>query len=321
MLSGNVLITGGAGYLGRAIIYQARKENWPVNFTVYSRDETKQWELKHKYPEVKCLLGSVSGGLERLIAAFTGQDVVIHAGAVKYIPEAEHNVLETLETNVTGSRQVGFAAIAAGVRTVVGVSTDKACSPLNVYGMTKALMERMYSEFDRISANTRFVTVRYGNVIGSTGSVIPLFSKQIKEQGKILLTSPEMTRFWMTPSQAVQLVKDAADNVEEWHGSTVIARCPAMRMIDVAKAVGQMNGMGKVPIEVTGIRPGEKLHEFLYNEPESYHIKDAGVGSYQILMPSISKAMSPIAPYSSEHPDYSMVPVDILVGMEEASKL
>lgn len=285
MLQGNVFITGGAGFLGRAIIKRAHEEDWPVKFTVYSRDETKQWELKRRWSNVNCLLGDVSRNLDRLIAAMHGHDTVIHAAAVKYIPEAEHNVFETIEVNIEGSKNVVAAAIAAGVSKVVGISTDKACSPLNLYGLTKGVMERMFAEANRMG-RTRFVIVRYGNVVGSTGSVIPVFKQQMDSQGYINVTDPSMTRFWLSPKQAIDQILWAHKEAEEFPGHVFIAKCPAMYMGDLAKTVWNMNSFADPDIRIIGIRPGEKLHESLFNEQEAPRIAVAEQGF--MLAPPIS---------------------------------
>jgi UDP-N-acetylglucosamine 4,6-dehydratase/5-epimerase len=302
MLEGNVLITGGSGFLGRAILRKAHQEGWPARFTIYSRDETKQWELKRRYPDVHCILGDVARDLPRLIAAMTGHDLVIHAAAVKYIPEAEHNVLETIAVNIEGSRNVAVAAIAAGVKTVVGISTDKACGPLNLYGMTKAVMERMYSECDRMSP-TKFVTVRYGNVVGSTGSVIPIFERQIQDYNEIRVTDGRMTRFWLGVGDAVDLICHAAINAQG--GWTVIDPCPAMAIVDLARAVWsihwQHNGDGRIVF--TGMRPGEKLHESLFNDQEAPRVTSVPDSRYYLMAPATHPAaIEGRKGYSSDEP-------------------
>ena len=309
MLSGNVLITGGSGFLGRAILRKARDENWPATFTIYSRDETKQWEVKHKYPGVRCVLGDVSHDLDRLTAVMQGHDTVIHAAAVKYIPEAEHNVSETIDVNILGSRNVALAARIAGVSTVVGISTDKACGPLNTYGMTKGLMERYFSEANRMG-NTKFVTVRYGNVVGSTGSVIPIFRRQLKEDGQFKVTDSRMTRFWLGVDEAIELILWAYNSSEEHPGSTFISRCPGMKIVDIAEAVWLMeNRKGDLPIIYTGIRPGEKLHEALFNEQEAPRVKAIGEMGY-ILEPATEPGvkMPDRMSYTSDHPFIWLTP-------------
>lgn len=304
MLKGNVLITGGSGFLGRAILRRAVRENWPAKFTVYSRDETKQWELKHKYPDVKCVLGDVARDIDRLIAVCHGHDVIVHAAAVKYIPEAEHNVNETIDVNIEGSRNIAIAARVAGVSTVVGVSTDKACGPLNVYGMTKGIMERLFSESNRMGS-TNFITVRYGNVVGSTGSVIPLFKRQMEEDGVIKVTASGMTRFWLGVDEAVELVEESAALADTYPGYTVISQCPAMSIYDLAQTVWKMNREDAPVLAITGIRPGEKMHENLLNEQEAPRCEYSPDGKLLMLKPAIAPMFNPplvTEAYSSSQP-------------------
>jgi UDP-N-acetylglucosamine 4,6-dehydratase/5-epimerase len=324
MLNGKILITGGSGFLGRAILRKAKEQKWDAKFTIYSRDETKQWELKHKYPDVTCVLGDVSRDLDRLTAVMAGHDVVIHAAAVKYIPEAEWNVYETIDVNIEGSRNVTISARAAGVGKVIGISTDKACSPLNVYGMTKAIMERMFSEANRMGT-TRFVTVRYGNVIGSTGSVIPLFEKQIIEDGELKVTDSRMTRFWLGADEAVGLIDWAVSNSELYPGYTFISPCPAMKIVDIARAVYRMYYKGGTKeeeddrITFTGIRPGEKLHESLFNEQEAPRTSRLPAGYILAPATNAGKTMPDRMMYSSEHPDRD-IRIDEMIKLIEDAK-
>ena len=172
-LRGKILITGGAGTLGRAIIRRAHSDNWPCSLTVFSRDPVKHLRLQREYPDVHCVMGDVRDfdGLAKVVA---GHDIIIHAAANKHIPQAELNVQHTVDVNVTGSLNVATAAVRAGVSKVLGISTDKVCHPINVYGHTKALMERLFQEYNRIGI-TEFHLCRYGNVFGSTGSVVELW--------------------------------------------------------------------------------------------------------------------------------------------------
>lgn len=302
MLKGNILLTGGSGFAGRAIIRRALKEKWPARFTVYSRDETKQWDLKHRYPDVRCVLGDVARDLDRLISVTQGHDVVIHLGAVKYIPEAEWNVSETIDVNIIGSRNVAIAARAAGVQTVVGISTDKACGPLNTYGLTKGIMERLFAESNRMGA-TKFVTVRYGNVVGSTGSVIPVFRQQMEEKKRIEVTDSRMTRFWISVDEAIDLILWSLKLADKNPGSTFIPFCPAMKITDLAKTIWNMYGSEEPNILYTGIRPGEKLHEALFNEQEAPRITQIGQEGF-ILAPATSKGSNTpdMMAYTSDHP-------------------
>lgn len=323
MLSGTILLTGGSGFLGRAILRRAQKENWDAKFIVYSRDEMKQWELQQRYPNTKCVLGDVARDIDRLIAVMAGVDTVLHLGAVKFIPEAEHNVLETIDVNVTGSRNVALAARAAGIKTVVGISTDKACAPLNTYGMTKALMERMFSEMNRMG-KTCFITVRYGNVVGSTGSVIPVFRRQIAEHDKIKVTDPRMTRFWLSVDEAIDLILFAEKAAPACKGYTIIDSCPAMTILDVANAVWMLDcpKVKEPVIEITGARPGEKLHESLFNEQESSRIVKNN--RYWLMKPATEVVLNPLtsaSSYSSDKPKQWLAPEKMVAYIKDAVEI
>src|SRR3990172_11612508 len=262
-LSGNTFVSGGAGYLGRAILRRAQREQWPCTFTLYSRDEERLWNAKDRFGKlVNCVLGDVRDQ-HNLNIAMRGHKNVIHAAAIKFIPEAEANVFETVKTNVDGSRNVMRAAVRAGVERVVAISTDKAALPANTYGMTKVLMERMFAEANAWG-NTRFVAVRYGNVVGSTGSIIPIFKHQKEKYGRVKVTDENMTRFWLSADEAIDLILLALARAEELPGRIFVPRCGAMYIKDLAQLLA-----GGCPIDVIGIRPGEKLHEDLVNYQES----------------------------------------------------
>lgn len=263
MLSGNVLITGGAGFLGRAILARAQREEWPCRFTVYSRDEEKQWKLRDRFPAVRCILGDVRDA-ERLTSAMPGHETVIHAAAIKFVPEAEFNVLETVQVNVNGTRNVALAAVQARVKEAIFVSTDKACLPVNLYGATKMVGERIWAEYNGHGL-TRFSTARYGNVVGSTGSIIPVFRRQLKERGKVTVTDPAMTRFWMGTDEAIDCILGALHWGGRIPGVTVASMCRSMSIAGVAAMVAsEADG----EIEIVGPRPGEKKHETLVHEYE-----------------------------------------------------
>lgn len=252
-----VFITGGTGFLGRGILRRFASE-WDI--TVYSRDEYKQVQCAQRWPDVKYVLGDVTNQ-ERLVNCMKGADLVIHTAAVKFIPEAELNVNECIDVNVLGSRAVLEAASKCGVERCVAISTDKACQPLNVYGMTKALVERMVGEYARYAdpGGTKYTACRYGNVIGSTGSVVPLFRQQAETLGEITVTDPDMTRYWITVDEAVNLILDAAQAAP---GDIVIPTPAAMR-------IGEIAALFQVPVKVVGVRPGEKRHEQLLHQQES----------------------------------------------------
>ncbi len=259
-----VFMTGGAGFLGQAIMRRAVTFSPdPVHFTVYSRDEAKHMLAREEFPEATYILGDVRDQ-DRLDLAIAGHDLVIHMGAMKYVPEGESNVWEAMAVNVDGSRNVALAAAKTGVGQVIGISTDKACRPVNVYGLSKLVMERLFQEANRWS-ETRFNLVRYGNVIGSTGSVIPLFRRQAKE-GRITLTDPGMTRFWLTVDHAVELI---AETARLDHGGTIlIPRLPSATMQAIACACAEIEDIASPTFEDIGVRFGEKRHEDLVSPEE-----------------------------------------------------
>lgn len=281
MLSGRVLITGGTGYLGRGILRRAKRENWPCTFTIYSRDEMKQSVAKRDYPDARFVLGDVRD-LDRLETTFVGHDTVIHTAAVKFIPEAEFNVSECIDVNVQGSRNVVMAARRAAVKNVVAISTDKAVNPVNVYGATKLLMERIFSEPSQ-DLSTKFNTVRYGNVVGSTGSVIPLFEEQLKKTGRIKLTDGNMTRFWISIDEAIDLILLAL-NPRIFPGSVVIPNPRSMKMIDLVMAIAGDYHC----IDTIGLRPGEKMHEALMGEQESIRVHYPEPNYFELRKPGTS---------------------------------
>lgn len=298
-----VLITGGAGFLGRGILRRVYAGDLDWEVTVYSRDETKQDECKRLYRNANYILGDVRDA-GRLHAALTGHDVVIHAAAMKYIPEGELNASEAISINVDGSRNVLAAAASAGVSRVVGISTDKACQPVNVYGATKMVMERLYAETSQYPEAFPFVTcVRYGNVVGSTGSVIPLFQRQFKEEGRVKITSDKMSRFWMSINDAIDLVLIALSNKVE-RGAVVVPYASGMSLVNVARAAT----VEDVPIEYIGERPGEKHHEALIHFEESVRVvrhTHAERPFYELLSPHWgSKGERPFTLISSSPPHW-----------------
>lgn len=311
VLKGNVLVTGGAGYLGRAILKYAAEAKWPCRFTVFSRDEEKQWRLQQRFPDVRCILGDVRD-YDRLEAAFCGQDIVIHAGAIKFVPEAEFNVAEAISVNLLGSSNVARAAVRSQVSQVISISTDKACLPVNVYGMTKALMERLMIEADTWG-RTKFTVVRYGNVIGSTGSVIPLFLHQKATSGRITVTDPLMTRFWLTAKEAVDIVLKATE--EEQGGTILVPRCGAMKLQTLAELIAQDS-----PIDVIGPRPGEKPHEELVHFRES--VLSEEIDGYYRLRPrgSNTGAQEPFT-YASHTPAHWVTKEAMWAAIEEAATI
>jgi len=257
-----VLVTGGAGFLGRGILRAVSQGRLGWDVTVYSRDETKQDLCRRRYPFARYVLGDVRDA-ERMQFAMVGHDAVVHAAALKYIPEAELNAHECVAVNVHGSLGVIRAARAAQVPRVVGISTDKACQPVNTYGATKMLMERLFSEAS--GPTTAFTCVRYGNVVGSTGSVLPLFAEQYRETGRVRITDSRMTRFWMSVDEAIGLIETA---LSAEPNTIIVPMASAMSLVDAARAATSPD----VPIDIIGERPGEKHHEMLIHYEESVRV-------------------------------------------------
>jgi len=307
-------VSGGAGFLGRTLLALAQWEDWPCTFTVYGRDEEKLAQVKHRWPSTNVIIGDVRD-YRHLLNAMRGHEIVVHAAAIKFIPEAEHNVFETIKTNVEGSRNIANAAKELGVRDVVGISTDKACLPVNTYGMTKALMERMFAEANNWG-DTRFVIARYGNVVGSTGSIVPVFQRQLAEVGHVRVTDPRMTRFWLSPREAVDLILLALGQIKKYRGCVFVPRCPAMRIGDLAAALS--NG---APVEFIGARPGEKMHEDLVHAQESVRVESRG--DYLVVYPAVSANIQGQSPwtYSSHTPAGWVTPEHMLTMIEEAATI
>lgn len=254
----SVLVTGGTGSFGRSFIRQVLEDHEPARVVVFSRDELKQYELRQSIgsdDRMRFFLGDVRDR-ERLRRALSGVDVVVHAAALKQVDTAEYNPGEFVRTNVLGSENVIEAAIDAGVERVVALSTDKASSPANLYGATKLTADRLFISSNHYAqaGGTRFAVVRYGNVMGSRGSVIPLFRGIAARGGPIPITDFRMTRFWITLPQAVRFVIFALGDMSG--GELYVPRIPSMRVVDLAEAIAP----GMEVIEI-GMRPGEKLHE------------------------------------------------------------
>ena len=267
-----VLITGGTGSFGRRLVQTLLAEQRPRKVIVLSRDELKQHEMRTSgldHKSLRYFIGDVRDP-DRLHRAFQGVDVVIHAAALKQVPACEYNPIEAVLTNVMGGRNVIEAALDCNVRQVLALSTDKAVCPLNVYGATKLVAEKLFVQANAYSGQgpTRFSCVRYGNVVGSRGSVVPLFLEQ-RERGRLTITDRRMTRFWLTLDQGVRFVLRA---VESMHGGEVfVPKIPTMNIMDLARAVGP-----DCEVDEVGIRPGEKLHEVLISEEESRLALDVG---------------------------------------------
>jgi len=265
----SILVTGGTGSFGKKFVELVLAEYDPEKLVIFSRDELKQYDMRQQFPDdqkspIRYFIGDVRDR-DRLRRAFHGVDVVVHAAALKQIPACEYNPFEAVQTNIMGARNVIDAAIDCGVKQVIALSTDKAVSPVNLYGATKQVAEKLFIQGNSYSgsANTRFSCVRYGNVIGSRGSVIPLFREQSK-MGRVTVTDKRMTRFWITLEQGVRFVVRCVDQGRG--GEIFVPKIPSMRITDLAEAIAPGCRM-----EFTGIRPGEKVHEVLVAEDESRH--------------------------------------------------
>ncbi|MGY4490015.1 UDP-N-acetylglucosamine 4,6-dehydratase (inverting) [Pseudomonas sp. TE3610] len=256
----SLFITGGTGSFGRNFIRRLLEQYQPKRVVVFSRDELKQYEMQQSFnaPCMRYFIGDVRDA-ERLRVAMRGIDYVIHAAALKQVPAAEYNPTECIRTNVNGAENVIAAAIDNGVKKVIALSTDKAASPINLYGATKLLSDKLFVAANNIAGDqqTRFAVVRYGNVAGSRGSVVPFFSKLISEKARELpITDPRMTRFWITLDHGVQFV---LDNFARMHGGEIfVPKIPSIRIVDLATAMAP-----ELPQTLVGIRPGEKLHELM----------------------------------------------------------
>lgn len=271
MLNGKtILITGGTGSLGKKITQIICSQYKPEKLIIFSRDELKQFEMAQKfslkkYPFMRYFLGDVRD-INRLIRAFNGVDYVIHAAALKQVPAAEYNPEECIKTNVNGAMNVIDAALSAKVKKVIALSTDKACNPVNLYGATKLCSDKLFIAANAysLSGGTKFAVVRYGNVLGSRGSVIPFF-KERKETGVLPITDDKMTRFWITLDQAAHFVLYC---MEHMNGKELfVPKIPSMKITDLATAIAP-----ECKQQVIGIRPGEKIHEVMIGEDDS---KDA----------------------------------------------
>lgn len=260
-----VLVTGGTGSFGRKFIEVMMNEYHPEKVIVYSRDELKQHEMRtagFEHPNLRYFIGDVRD-LTRLRRAFNGVDLVVHAAALKQVPACEYNPMEAVKTNILGSSNVVDAALDTGVQKVLALSTDKAVNPVNLYGATKLAAEKLMIQSNAYAGGmtSRFSCVRYGNVIGSRGSVVPLFLQQ-RGTGEVTLTDERMSRFWISLEQGVRFVIRC---IEEMQGGEVfVPKIPSMKMTDLAQAIAP-----DAIIRNIGIRPGEKLHEVLISEDEA----------------------------------------------------
>ena len=283
-----ILITGGTGSFGKQFT-KTVLEKYPnvKKIIIYSRDEYKQFvmqnmpEFKPYINKLRFFIGDVRDK-ERMMRAFNGVDYVVHAAALKQVPACEYNPFEAIKTNVIGAKNVIECAIDCGVKRVVALSTDKACAPINLYGATKLCSDKLFVSGNNYSGgkDTRFAVVRYGNVAGSRGSVIPFFQDLVKNKAKELpITDMNMTRFWLKLEQAVEMVLYAFENMHG--GELYVKKIPSMRMPDLAKAIAP-----DLPLKEIGIRPGEKIHEQMITREDAAHTVE--FDEFYVILPQIN---------------------------------
>lgn len=293
-LKGSILITGGAGTLGKAIIKRAHKENWDCNITIFSTDAMKHLEVRRQYPHVNSVIGDIRD-YTTLYNAMAGKDIVVHAAAVKHIPVSEVHSLDTIAINVEGSQNVLQCAVQHNIPDVIGISTDKACHPANAYGASKYLMEKMFQEYSRAGFPTNFHLVRYGNVLESTGSVIELWKDSVAKREPIQLTDPGMTRFFLSPNQAVDYVVRAMDVAS---GYILVPKIKSLSIGVLAEYT--LENYDGVTVQRVPLRPGEKMHETLLTDEEVKYVP-VGDEDFMWLSPTTGSGTNVLgSAYSSD---------------------
>jgi|SRR5688572_2327872 len=299
----SILITGGTGSFGRHYVKTILELYRPRKLIIYSRDELKQFEMQQAFHQecMRYFIGDVRDR-DRLVQAMNGVDFVIHAAALKQVPAAEYNPMECIKTNIHGAENVIHAALANDVERVVALSTDKAANPINLYGATKLVSDKLFVAANNVAGGhrTRFAAVRYGNVVGSRGSVVPFFRRQIQNGCDHLpITDAAMTRFWITLQQGVDFV---LRNFERMHGGEIfVPKIPSVRVVDVARAMAP-----KLPHRIVGIRPGEKLHEVMCPADDSHLTLE--FADHYVIKPTIQ--FSGRADFSTNRLDETGRPVE-----------
>jgi UDP-N-acetylglucosamine 4,6-dehydratase/5-epimerase len=282
LANSSILLTGGTGSFGQAFAAMTLAKFNPRRLVIYSRDEMKQWAMARQFADdkrVRFFIGDVRDA-DRLTRALDGIDYVVHAAALKIVPTAEYNPFECVKTNIIGAMNLIDVCINRGVKRVVALSTDKASSPINLYGATKLVSDKLFVAGNAYAGghDTRFAVVRYGNVMGSRGSVIPLFMS-LAGQGPLPITDPHMTRFMVKLEQGVELVWQAFDDMEG--GEIYVRKAPSMKVVDIARAIAP-----KAEPQIVGIRPGEKLHEQMISAEDAPHTYE--YDTYYKIVPAIN---------------------------------
>lgn len=284
----SILVTGGTGSFGKAFVQRVFKLYPGLSrLVIYSRDELKQFEMaqvysERDYPAIRYFIGDVRDG-ERLRRALEGIDIVVHAAALKQVPAAEYNPFECIKTNVLGAQNVIEACLDAGVKRVVALSTDKAAAPINLYGATKLCSDKLFIAANNVKGrrDLRFSVVRYGNVMGSRGSVIPFFLEK-RKTGILPITDGNMTRFNISLDEGVDMVLWAIEHARG--GEILVPKIPSYRILDVAKAIGP-----RCQHQEVGVRPGEKIHEEMITASDSFNTVD--LGRYYAILPASDEAL------------------------------
>lgn len=329
----SILVTGGAGSLGKVLVRRllAAEIGTPRQVIVLSRDEAKQHDMRVEYMKLPATTTEeiIFSNFQRLLTfrvgdirdsatvalALQGVDVVFNAAALKQVPTCEYFPYEAVQTNITGAENIvrAIRTLNLPVEQVISISTDKACKPVNVMGMTKALQERIIISGNLYCDKTRFACVRYGNVLASRGSVVPLFLEQIRRGGPVTVTTSEMTRFLLSLHQAVDTIYTAVRHAKK--GEIIIPRIPSANIMDLASG---LIGDRSVKIEITGIRPGEKVHEILVSDEEGArtHVLDGG---YYVIQPMLPELQSKAARGPALGREYSSR--DDLLGPEQVREL
>lgn len=279
----SILITGGTGSFGKKFIKTVLDRYNPNKIIVYSRDELKQFDMQQKWPisdtkpMIRYFIGDVRD-LDRLSMAMEGVDIVIHAAALKQVPTAEYNPFEAVKTNILGGQNVIDAAISCGIKKVIALSTDKAAAPINLYGATKLVSDKLFITANNYSGkhDIKFSVVRYGNVMGSRGSVIPFFQKKM-DTSILPITDDRMTRFNITLQEGVNFVLQCLDKM--WGGELFVPKIPSYKITDIAKAIAP-----DCKYEIVGIRPGEKLHEEMITKTDA--LNSVEFEKYFVILPS-----------------------------------
>lgn len=280
-----ILVTGGTGSWGNELVRQLLNFT-PKEIRIFSRNESNQFAMKQRFdqnPKLRFIIGDIKEK-DALMDACKDADYIFHLAALKHVPVCEDQPLEALKTNVIGTQNVIDAAIHCNVKSVIYISTDKASDPSNFYGLSKAMGERLIIHANTLKTKTKFVCIRGGNVLGTNGSVIHVFKRQIQEKQKVGITDLNMTRFFLTVEEAIKLVFKAT--YESLGGEIFVMKMPTCRIIDLAEVLIEASNVENVDIEILGIRPGEKIHELLLSEYESKNTI-AFDDEYFVILPSI----------------------------------